>query len=74
MAETIRQAVQDTHIPHTGSVTGDCVTLSVGGISAKPRGRSTLLDALIRADKALYEAKRKGKNRVAVHQLEEQPG
>jgi two-component system chemotaxis family response regulator WspR len=70
MAEAIRQAVQDAHIPHTASVTGDCVTLSIGAISAKPRGGNTLLDALIRADKALYEAKRKGKNRVAVHQLE----
>jgi two-component system chemotaxis family response regulator WspR len=72
-AETIRSAVEDAHIPHKGSTTGDCVTLSIGGISVKPRGGTTVLDALIRADKALYEAKRNGKNRVAVHQLVE-PG
>jgi two-component system chemotaxis family response regulator WspR len=73
LAETIRRAVEEADIPHKRSTTGGRVTLSVGGVSARPRGRATLLDALIRADKALYEAKRKGKNRVAVHQMVE-PG
>lgn len=71
LAETIRGAVEEANIPHKGSTTGDRVTMTVGGICAKPRGRATLLDALIRADKALYEAKRKGKNTVAVHQMAE---
>lgn len=69
LAETVRSAVEEAAIQHTGSTTGNCVTLSVGGIAAKPRDGGSLLDALIRADKALYEAKRKGKNRVVVHQL-----
>jgi two-component system chemotaxis family response regulator WspR len=69
LAETLRRAVEEADISHKGSTTGNRVTLSVGGICAEPRGGATLLDALIRADKALYEAKRKGKNRVAVHQM-----
>jgi two-component system chemotaxis family response regulator WspR len=71
LAETIRAAVEEANIPHKASTTGDRVTLSVGGVCAKTRGGATLLDALIRADKALYEAKRKGKNRVVVHQMAE---
>jgi GGDEF domain-containing protein len=41
--------------------------LSVGGITTKPKAGQSLLDALVEADKALYEAKRRGKNTFEVH-------
>ena len=73
LAETIRKAVEGAYIPHTTSTTGGVVSLTVGGICARPRNGNSLLDALIRADKALYEAKRKGKNKVVIHQLADPP-
>jgi two-component system chemotaxis family response regulator WspR len=66
LAELIRQSVETARIPHSASTTGEYLTLSIGGTCAQPRPGQSLLDALIRADKALYEAKRQGKNRYEV--------
>jgi two-component system chemotaxis family response regulator WspR len=67
VAEAIRQAVDAACIPHSASTNGSHVTLSVGGIATKPKAGQSLLDALVEADKALYEAKRRGKNTFEVH-------
>jgi two-component system chemotaxis family response regulator WspR len=67
VAEAIRQAVDAACIPHSASTNGNHVTLSVGGIATKPKAGQSLLDALVEADKALYEAKRRGKNTFEVH-------
>jgi two-component system, chemotaxis family, response regulator WspR len=66
LAENIRRAVEELRIPHTGSTSGEYLTLSIGGIAARPQPGDSLLEVIVKADKALYEAKSKGKNRVEV--------
>lgn len=64
IAERMRQAVADLGIEHAHSPLGQKVTASVGVAVMRPeRGaESTMLVAA--ADKALYDAKQTGKNRV----------
>lgn len=63
-AETIRAAVQAMRVEHLGSELPE-VTVSIGVASFPAQGATP--DALLRAaDKALYRAKREGRNRVEV--------
>jgi len=66
IAESIRQSVLDIAIPHRASETENIVTASFGVATIVPQRnqQSRLLIAL--ADKALYQAKQQGRNRVAV--------
>jgi diguanylate cyclase (GGDEF)-like protein len=65
VAERARQAVADLREPHE-LVDGGIVTISVGVTAIAPV-TGVLPDSLIKvADEALYEAKRDGRNRVAV--------
>ena len=61
--KTIRQAVEDLHIPHNPSV-GDWVTISVGGVTLTPTSSDNYATYLKLADTMLYDAKRLGRNRV----------
>lgn len=64
IADQIRNAVLEIAIPHAASETDNIVTVSFGVATVVPRRsqQSRMLVAL--ADKALYEAKQKGRNRV----------
>ncbi|WP_266171674.1 GGDEF domain-containing response regulator [Dyella subtropica] len=64
--EDLRHQVEHTGIPHSGSTIAKIVTVSIGGASLSPRGDDSYLALIEAADGALYEAKRKGKNRVVV--------
>jgi len=64
IAELIRDQVQQLKIPHPASKISNYVTLSLGiaSVVPTPKGISKALIAV--ADKALYQAKQQGRNRV----------
>lgn len=67
LGENLRCDVEALAIAHHGSSVGECLTISVGGTSMIPQSTDTFLGWIDRADKALYEAKLLGKNRVVMH-------
>ncbi len=65
IAEQIRAAVESLHIPHKAAKFHRNITLSIGVTSTLPTHDSQPETILIAADRAMYNAKRDGKNRVA---------
>ena len=64
IADTIRSAIRGLEIEHSGNPTG-FVTISAGVDAQIPiRGASEPTELILAADKALYEAKSTGRNRV----------
>ena len=66
VAERVRARVAELEIPHAASVTAGVVTISVGVASAQAGPGAEPGDLLRQADAALYAAKQRGRNRVAV--------
>ncbi len=67
VAESVRRAVEELRPANTSTIAVGRVTISIGGYSTVPHRGDSVLDAINRADGALYEAKRRGKNRVIVY-------
>ena len=67
VAQFALEQVLALHIPHKASKVGSQVSISIGVASARPDlGASASCDDLIKlADRALYQAKEKGRARVA---------
>lgn len=67
VAEDLRSRVEGLSIPHAYSSVSGSVTISLGVASIVPDMRISM-DTLIKsADRALYRAKQKGRNRVEVY-------
>ena len=64
VATRIRDAVRTAAIPHELSPLSDRVTLSIGTASTIPSADTTSQELLERADRALYQAKEAGRDRV----------
>lgn len=58
------RSVDGLNISHRSSTVGNVVTISVGAASTTPRNGDSLMALINEADKALYQAKHAGKNRV----------
>ncbi|RXZ38287.1 diguanylate cyclase [Oxalobacteraceae bacterium CAVE-383] len=71
VAETIRKAIRDLNLPHSGNPTG-FVTISIGVCAMVPssfgKGPPSFLQA---ADEALYMAKGAGRNMVCAYKVDE---
>jgi diguanylate cyclase (GGDEF)-like protein len=63
VAERLRLAVENLHIENVGSPFG-VVTVSVGAASAPPNVTVSTEELVAAADRALYDAKRAGRNRI----------
>jgi diguanylate cyclase (GGDEF)-like protein len=63
--DRMRQSLEDLQVPHTGNPPLNVLTFSAGIASMSPDDSATAAEALEKADQALYEAKRQGRNRVA---------
>ncbi len=64
VAESIRRKVQELVIDHAASPVCKYVTLSLGVASTVPGDRENPQTFIEASDRALYEAKRAGRNRV----------
>ena len=64
VAERLRIRIEEMHIAHLKSEVSAFVTISLGVATVKPDKNQTVEDLIKAADKALYQAKTEGRNRV----------
>lgn len=70
LAQEIRTAIANLHIPHAGSLIGAELTLSIGVSTVVPTGELMTADAIAAADAALYRAKKDGRDRVVYQAID----
>ncbi|WP_170065579.1 GGDEF domain-containing response regulator [Clostridium vincentii] len=68
VAEEIKGNIESLQIKHRFSNVKNYVTASIGVVSLIPGKTDSINDIVIKADKALYEAKHKGRNRVVEYE------
>ncbi len=69
VAETIRSQIKSLYLPHPDSLVSDYVSLSLGVTCVVPSSQHTVKQLLVTADKALYQAKKQGRDRAILQAL-----
>ena len=69
VARGVREAVADLLIPHAGSTTRAHVTVSVGAATLLPGAEHTYDLGVQLADRALYDAKERGRDGWSFHDV-----
>ena len=64
LANRMRSVIEDRKIPHGASLVSAYVTISLGVAATIPETRQDATTLIAAADKALYQAKSNGRNRV----------
>jgi len=67
LAEDIRKHIESLSIPHETSEVTRHITVSMGVAGTLPGAQISAGDLLTKADTALYQAKKNGRNRVTMH-------
>ena len=68
LAETLRNSVETLRLPHAGNGSFEVVTISIGAVSLIPDITESVDSITQKADKALYQAKEQGRNKVCFYQ------
>ncbi|PJC86215.1 diguanylate cyclase [Vibrio sp. HA2012] len=68
LAEKVHAVIKELNIPHQYSSISESITVSIGCVSFIPQQGDQYGYALSLADKALYAAKKQGRNRTCFHE------
>ncbi len=67
VAKGMQEGVKDLQIDHHGSIVSQYITLSMGVATIIPTWESSPSDLIVAADKALYQAKAEGRDRIILN-------
>jgi diguanylate cyclase (GGDEF)-like protein len=67
IAHALQQKLRDSAIPHSGSKISPYLTISFGIASASPEPDQSPHSLISQADRALYQAKQQGRDRIICH-------